>query len=129
MTSTPDTASESYAQSLVRLEAARTPGVWLTRNNVGVLPHPDNGRPVRFGLANESAAQNAVLKSADLIGWRSVLITPAHVGQTLAVFLSREVKRPDWRYAGTDRERAQAAWIELVRAAGGDAGFTTGGFE
>ncbi len=121
--------SEAYAQSLVRLAAARTPGVWLTRNNVGVLPHPDNGRPVRFGLANESAAQNAALKSADLIGWRTVLITPVMVGQRVAVFLSREVKAPGWAYRGTDRERAQAAWRDLVRAAGGDAEFTTGEFE
>lgn len=121
-----DTTSEAYAQSLVRLAAAREPGVTLWRNNVGVLTD-ERGRPVRYGLANDSAALNARIKSADLIGWRSTVITPAHVGQTLAVFASLEVKRPGWRYTGTEREVAQAAWRDMVRAAGGLADFTTGG--
>ena len=120
-----DPASESYAQSLLRLEAARTPGVWLGRNNCGALLDA-RGRPVRFGLGNESAAMSERLKSADLIGWRSLVVTPEHVGLRLAVFLSREVKHPGWRYTGTARERAQLAWRDMVRAAGGDAEFTTG---
>jgi len=122
----PDTASEAYAQSLVRLAAAREPTVTLWRNNVGVLTD-ERGRPVRYGLANDSAALNQRLKSADLIGWRSTVITPAHVGTRVAVFASLEVKRLGWRYTGTEREVAQAAWRDMVRAAGGLADFTTGG--
>ncbi len=116
---------EAYAQSLVRLEAARLPNVTLWRNNVGVLKDL-TGRPVRFGLANESPALNAVLKSADLIGWRTVTITPDMVGQCVAVFLSREIKEPGWTYRGDAHERAQKAWVDMVNAAGGDARFTTG---
>ncbi|MNE94659.1 hypothetical protein D3C80_1926510 [compost metagenome] len=50
------------------------------------------------------------------------------VGQKLAQFVSVEVKRPGWRFAGTDRERAQQAWVNLVAANGGHAFFSTGGF-
>lgn len=117
--------TEAHAQSLVRLEAAAHPDVTLWRNNVGQLLDV-NGRPVRFGLANESPALNAALKSSDLIGWRSLTVTPDMIGQRLAVFLSREVKAPGWVYRGDPRERAQRAWIDLVNAAGGDAAFTTG---
>lgn len=117
-------ATEAYAQSLVRLEAPRV-GVYLFRNNVGVL-EDRNGRPVRYGLANDSAALNAVLKSADLIGGRPVTITPQHVGQTLLQFLSRECKPPGWSYTGTPREVAQLNWANLINSHGGDAKFATG---
>lgn len=113
--------SEAAVQSAVRLEAARK-GVKLFRNNVGVLIDT-NGRPVRFGLANDSKQLNAKIKSADLIGWRPVLITPSHVGYTIAQFVSRECKRPGWKYSGTDREIAQLNWAQLVTAGGGDAAF------
>jgi hypothetical protein len=116
--------TEAFAQSVVRLEAPRY-GVWLTRNNVGVLKDV-TGRPVRYGLANESPAQNRVIKSGDLIGWRSVMITREHVGQCMAQFVSRECKRPGWRWSGDEHETAQLAWAALVNAAGGDARFATG---
>lgn len=116
--------SESLVQSEVRLEAAGT-GVRLWRNNVGVLQDV-NGRPVRYGLANDTKALNARLKSADLIGWRRVLIGPHHVGRVIAQFVSRECKRTGWTYTGTEHEEAQARWAELVTVDGGDACFATG---
>ena len=116
--------SEAATQAAVRLEAARK-GVRLFRNNVGVLMDA-TGRPVRYGLANESKQVNDVCKSADLIGWRPVLIGPQHVGQQIAQFVSRECKRPGWHYTGADREPAQLAWAQLVTAGGGDAAFCTG---
>ena len=116
---------EAHAAALVRLEAGRIPGVTLWRNNVGVLMD-ENGRPVRYGLANESPQMNAALKSHDYIGWRSVLITEQHVGLIMAQFLSREVKPIGWTYRGTAREQAQKAWGDLVTQAGGDAGFAPG---
>ena len=115
---------EAYVQSAVRLEAPAA-GVTLFRNNVGALPGP-NGRPVRYGLANDGAQLNARSKSSDLIGWRRVVITPQHVGSTIAQFVSRECKTADWRYSGTEREIAQLRWITLVAASGGDAAFATG---
>lgn len=116
--------SEAYAQSLVRLEAAQH-GCYLFRNNSGALKD-DKGRLVRFGLGNDSAATNERLKSSDLIGWRPMLVEPHHVGMILAQFLSREIKPRGWRYTGRGREAAQAAWIQLVLAHGGDACFATG---
>lgn len=116
--------SEAWVQSAVRLEASRK-GVYLFRNNVGALKD-ERGRLVRYGLGNDTAGMNAVLKSADLIGWRPVVVTPEHVGRTVAVFLSREVKAPGWQYTGAGREPAQLAWANLVNARGGDAAFVTG---
>ena len=116
--------SEAYVQSLVRLEAGRK-GVKLWRNNVGVMPN-EMGQPVRFGLANDSPALNKSIKSGDLIGWRSITITPAHVGTRIAQFLSRECKRPNWNFSGTEREQAQLRWAEVVNADGGNACFVTG---
>jgi len=115
--------SERYVQTSVRLEAVGK-GVTLWRNNVGVLEDV-TGRPVRYGLANDSKALNMRLKSADLIGWRPIVITPKLIGVTIAQFVSRECKPAGWRYSGTDRERAQLAWASLVAASGGDARFAT----
>jgi hypothetical protein len=116
--------SEAYAQSQVRLEAPRR-SFRLHRNNVGVLKD-ESGRPVRFGLANDSRQLNEVLKSSDLIGWRPVLITPEHVGRTIAQFVSIECKAPGWIYRGTDREKAQKQWLDLVNQDGGLGFFSTG---
>lgn len=100
-------------------------GVKVWRNNVGVLKRED-GVPIRFGLANDSAARNKVLKSSDRIGINPVLITPAHVGTVIGQFFAREIKRADWRYSGTEREVAQLNFIKLVLANGGDAAFENG---
>ena len=116
--------NEATIQALVRLEAAKQGGI-LWRNNVGVLPD-QRGVPVRFGLANDSAQVNRNVKSGDLIGIRPVLITPDHVGRTLGVFVSREVKAAGWTFRGTERELAQLAWIDLVCKYGGDACFANG---
>lgn len=116
--------SEAAVQAAVRLEAARK-GVRLFRNNVGALVD-SRGVPVRYGLANDSKQLNEVMKSADLIGWRPLLIEPQHVGTVVAQFVSREVKAVGWHYTGADREPAQLAWAQLVTAAGGDAAFCTG---
>lgn len=116
--------SESAVQSLVRLEAARK-GVRLFRNNVGALID-SRGVPIRYGLANDSKAANAAMKSADLIGWRTIIIEAHMVGQCVAQFVSRECKHVGWHYKGDERERAQLAWAQLVATSGGDAAFCTG---
>lgn len=116
--------SESRQQSLVRIDAA-TNGIWLTRNNVGALLDA-RGVPVRYGLANESKEQNRVVKSADLIGMRSILIGPQHVGQLIAQFVSREVKHEGWTWKGDDHEQAQLNWCNFVLSKGGDAAFCNG---
>lgn len=110
--------SEAAVQSQARVIASQV-GMRLWRNNVGVLPHPDTGTPIRFGLANDSAQVNKVLKSGDLIGIRPFRIEQHHVGSVLGQFVSFEVKRAGWKYSGTDREQAQEAWAVLVTSLGG----------
>lgn len=121
----PEGRMESYSQSLIRREAPRR-GWSLFRNNVGALKS-EAGTWVRFGLANDSAQMNEVVKSADLIGLRPVLITPAHMGSTIGQFVSIEAKHPGWK-PGEDpkREKAQTAWAGLIRSKGGLAVFSTG---
>lgn len=116
--------SEAFVQSLVRLEAPRH-NVMLFRNNVGVLTNQD-GRPVRYGLANDSKATNETFKSGDLIGWRPVTITAAMTGSVIAQFISRECKAADWKWSGDAHEIAQLAWASMVTRDGGDARFVTG---
>lgn len=116
-----DEPSEGFASSEIRLGAGRA-GVMLWRNNVGVAPGPIDprwpgkpGRPIRYGLANDSARLNQVLKSSDNIG-----IEPG-TGRFVAI----EAKRVGWTYTGTDRERAQLAFIQTVQRNGGLACFAT----
>lgn len=117
--------NEASVQSIVRLEAARR-GWKVFRNNVGVLLDA-KGRPVRYGLANDSSAVNANFKSADLIGLRPVVITPDMVGSVIGQFVSLECKHEGWKPSASDRhEQAQRNWADLVTQSGGYAAFTTG---
>lgn len=116
--------SEAAIQNRIRLEASRV-GARLLRNNVGAF-ETDDGSFVRYGLANDSQQMNKNIKSSDLIGLKPVAVQPYHVGQTLGVFVAREVKRGDWKYTGTPEELAQLKFLELVLALGGDAAFVTG---
>lgn len=114
--------SEGAVQANVRLEASKLSltgrRVCLFRNNVGALKD-ERGVPVRYGLANDSKAMNENLKSGDLIGWETLTVTPAMVGQQVAQFLSVECKEEGWHFTGTPREVAQQNWAYLVLAGGG----------
>lgn len=99
---------ETTLQQQIRLALGTRPDTRLFRNQVGSLPDPRTGRLVTFGLARGSA---------DLIGWRTVTVTPDMVGQRLAVFTSIEVKTPTGRIAP-----AQQHWLGAVQQAGGIAG-------
>jgi len=97
--------SETDLQQRIRLALGQRPDVRLFRNNTGTLPDPRTGRPVQFGLARGSA---------DLIGYRTVTITPDMVGQQVAVFTSLEVKTPTGRI-----RPEQTNWLHTVKRAGG----------
>jgi hypothetical protein len=98
--------SEQQIQQHIRI-ACSTGDTRLFRNNTGTL-RDQHGRPVSFGLCKGSA---------DLIGYRTITITPDMVGQQVAVFTSIEVKTPTGRI-----RPEQQAWLETVQAAGGIAG-------
>ena len=110
--------SEQEIQQRIRLAVSRGP-VRLFRNNVGTawigkvqrIPAGvllQAARPFHGGLAKGSS---------DLIGWRTVTVTPEMVGQKLAVFTSVEVKAPKGRAS-----EEQRAWLAAVQAAGGIGG-------
>ena len=99
-------ASEQSIQQHIRLTCS-TGATRLFRNNTGTL-RDQHGRPVSFGLCKGSA---------DLIGWRTVTITPEMVGQQVAVFTSIEVKSERGRLAAEQQQ-----WLDAVLSAGGIAG-------
>jgi hypothetical protein len=115
--------SEAAIQNDVRLEASKL-GIYLWRNNVGA--HKTDTGFIRYGLANDSAATNKTMKSADLIGIRPLVITLDHVGMTVGQFVSREIKQEGWAFRGTERELSQERWAKLIASLGGDAAFASG---
>ncbi len=66
------------------------------------------GRWIKYGLGKGSP---------DLIGWKTVKITPEMVGEKIAIFIVVEVKRE-----GKTPRRNQKAWIQAIETAGGLAG-------
>lgn len=96
--------SETNIQNQILAVIGSRPDCRLFRNHVGRV-QDDRGRWHTFGLCPGSA---------DLIGWRAVTITAEHVGQTLAVFLSIEVK------TATGKPRPeQLRWLAAVQRHGG----------
>lgn len=98
---------ESAIQIAVRLALSKAGSV-MFRNNSGAYQSPD-GRWIKYGVCNPGGS--------DLIGWRSITVTPDMIGKKIAVFTAVEVKTS--RGKTTD---AQANFIDQVRKAGGIAG-------
>jgi hypothetical protein len=97
--------SETAIMQDIRLALGQSPGIKMFRQNVGAYKDPRSGRVIRYGL---------VVGSGDLIGWQSVVITEAMVGQRFARFLSVEVKTPTGRLSPE-----QETWRQAVLKAGG----------
>jgi hypothetical protein len=97
-------SDERRIQSEIQLAANGPARLW--RNNVGAL-RDQRGQLVRYGLCPGSS---------DLIGYRTIVITPDMVGQRIALFAAVEVKD---RAAPTDQ---QQAFLQLIEQAGGLAG-------
>jgi hypothetical protein len=115
--------NERDVQNLSRLGISQRGGKrW--RNTIGAFRTLD-GRFIRAGLANESARMNSLIKSGDWVGWDEVTITPEMVGKKIAIFVSDEYKKPNWKYSGTEHEKAQVRWANMVNRSGGDAKFIT----
>ena len=73
-------------------------------------------RPIALGLA--LANGSPVVGQGDLLGWRSITITPDMVGCTVAVFLSVEAKRTEGGRTTNDQKH----WRDSIILAGGIAG-------
>ena len=104
--------SEAATLQEIRLALGREAGVTLFRHNQGAL-RDVTGRVVRFGLHPGCP---------DLIGWRSVTITPDMVGQTVAVFAGIEVKQPKGKHPVTPDQRH---FLDVMAKAGALGGVAT----
>lgn len=110
--------TESELQALILRAAGGLPHVRIFRNQVGegyvgkALRDAEgvflrDARHVRMGLFPGSG---------DLIGWRTLLVTPDMVGTPIAQFLSIEVKTPTGKIRPD-----QSNWLAQVNQAGGHA--------
>ena len=84
-------------------------GATVFKNVRGVFLTLDGSRKVRAGLQ--------ITGSSDLIGWKSVVITPDMVGNRVAVIVCAEIKTP----TGV-ASHEQLRFIDTVQKAGGIAG-------
>ena len=108
----PERSDEAKVSNDIQLSLLGEP-VRLLRNNVGGLKDA-TGRFVAYGLGSHGG--HVLRGPSDLIGWRTITITPDMVGSQIAVFAAIEVK---------DKARAtpeQKQFIKQVQQAGGLAG-------
>ena len=99
---------ETVLQQNIRLALGQEKNLRLFRNQVGQLPDPTTGRYIQFGLAKGSS---------DLVGFKTVKITPEMINQEVAVFVSIEIK--------TERGKlteVQQNWLQKVKSSGGIVG-------
>ena len=99
---------ETVLQQNIRLALGQHSDLRLFRNETGKLPDPRTGRWVQFGLAKGSS---------DLIGFKTIKITPEMIGQEVAQFVSIEIK--------TERGKlteVQQNWLQKVHDSGGIVG-------
>ena len=100
--------SETKIQQEIRLALGQRSDLRLFRNETGKLPDPRTGQWVQFGLAKGSS---------DLIGFKTVKITPEMIGKEIAQFVSLEIK--------TERGKLstiQQNWLQKVKSSGGIVG-------
>jgi len=114
--------SEAATKADIRLALGREPGLRLFNNPVG------NGWMGKLVAETKSTVTLAAPRrvafgllpgSSDLIGFRSVTITPDMVGQKVAIFAALEIKVPGGHHPVTDDQRR---FIAAIEAAGGIAG-------
>ena len=100
--------SETKIQQEIRLALGQRSDLRLFRNETGKLPDPRTGRWVQFGLAKGSS---------DLIGFKTVKITPEMIGQEIAQFVSLEIKTESGKLS-----TMQQNWLQKVKSSGGIVG-------
>ena len=108
----PRRSDETKVSNDIQLSLLGKP-VRLLRNNVGGLKDA-TGRFVAYGLGSHGG--HILRGPSDLIGWRTITITPDMVGSQVAVFAAIEVK--DKSKASTEQKQ----FIAQVQQAGGLAG-------
>lgn len=108
--------SEKSISNHIKLEASKH-GVSIFNNPVGLAwvgRFLRNNKDGTITLSGASRVGFGLMPgSADLIGYYPVKITQEHVGKTLGIFVSFEVKRP-----GNRPTDAQITWHQNAKAAG-----------
>ena len=100
--------SETKIQQEIRLALGQRSDLRLFRNETGKLPDPRTGQWVQFGLAKGSS---------DLIGFKTIKITPEMIGQEIAQFVSLEIKTERGKLSDI-----QQHWLQKVKSSGGIVG-------
>lgn len=98
--------SERNIQNAIRLHKSNN-NCRLFNNDNGFAELKD-GRKIHYGL---------VKSSPDLIGWRTIKITPGMTGKEVAIFVGAEVKMPH-KYATPEQQR----FLDLLTSMGAIAG-------
>lgn len=101
--------TESEIQAQIRL-ALNSGDVRTFRNHTGAVKCARTGHFHRFGIPSSGGG-------SDLIGFKTVTITPDMVGQRVALFVAIEVKTDSGRISP-----AQQTFIDFVLSRGGIAG-------
>lgn len=117
-------ASETVVQQRARLLHAQFGPNW--RNNNGACMD-DRGRLVRYGLGHEYKMKDDDPRSSDIIGITTELAYIERFGwRNVGILTALEMKPTGWHQVPSDlRAIGQAKWHDIVRAAGGYAGFVT----
>ena len=113
-------SNETDVLQAIRLHLSTNNEIIMWRNPSGALYDKD-GRLIRYGLGHTSSKS---IGSSDLIGARSIIITPAMVGRRIAIFCAIEVKNPG-AHTKPDLLERQTNFLRVVREAGGIAGFAS----
>ena len=117
--------SEHSVMQHIRLAIGGRPDVRVFRNNVAMAWIGKALRPSKTITVTVSPGDVVIFGarplhaglcdgSPDLVGWRSVVITQAHVGRRIASFLGLEVKTSTGRTSPQ-----QGVFLGVLRAAGG----------
>ena len=110
--------NESNLQRLITLHVPKSVRIFRNNTGMGWIGQVVSKTPTTITLKNPRPLHAGLCTgSSDLIGWKSVVITPDMVGKTIAAFTAVEVKTSSGR-ATAD----QLNFIEQVRKAGGIAG-------
>lgn len=115
--------NESEVQQRIQIEGPKHRCI-LLRNNSGACVDRD-GRLIRYGLGNISKKHNDQMKSSDLIGITTRVVTQDMVGKTIGIFTAIECKNDQWKPKEDKRTSAQRNFINWVKQMGGIAGFAT----
>jgi hypothetical protein len=110
-------STEKDIQSLIRLALGKNPDVKIFRNISSMVfvgrQLSNNNGIITLGNAHQIHA-GLFTGASDLIGWKSLIVTPEMVGSRFSRFVSLEVK------SATGKLRPeQVIWLDAVHAAGG----------